>query len=231
LLLLRLHMLNALFTLGSAAQARSMRKEVLSMSRSTPHFGRKFYHFLMGLFCYGLYAFVLTREEALILLGSIGGLLMLADIVRLKYPAFNAIALRLFGKIMRREELRSISGNSFYILGLLVVVFFFSKPVVLLSVLFLAIGDPIAAIVGTRWGRTKITKRKSLEGSVANFLATALASLLFALFYLQFGIPQSLLLALLGGTVSTLVELLPAPIDDNFTIPVGSALLLSLFIS
>jgi dolichol kinase len=116
-------------------------------------------------------------------------------------------------------------------LGLLVVVFFFSKPVVLLSVLFLAIGDPIAAIVGTRWGRTKITKRKSLEGSVANFLATALVSLLFGLFYLQLGVPQSLLLTLLGGTVSTLVELLPAPIDDNFTIPVGSALLLSLFIS
>ncbi|NBX93676.1 MAG: hypothetical protein EBQ85_10650 [Proteobacteria bacterium] len=220
-------MLSILTSATTTADARLLRREVLSIHRSTPHFGRKFYHLMMGLMCFSLYAFVLNREEALLALLLIGGSFMMADVLRLKSSTMNTLILKYFGKIMRREELRSISGNSFYILGLIVVVALFSKTIVLLSVLFLAVGDPIAAIVGTQWGRHKITARKSLEGAVANFLASGFASFLLGITYLKLDLHHSLFLALLGGMVSTIVELIPAPIDDNFTIPVGSALLLS----
>lgn len=214
-------------TFVSAAEISALKQEVLNVGRSTPHLGRKFYHFMMGIFCVSLYAFFLSREAALVLLGTVGGIFMLLDIVRLKSPRLNGLILKAFGTLMRREELQSVSGNSFYILGLLVLVYFFPKPIVLLSALFLAVGDPVAAVVGTHWGRIRITSRKTLEGAAANFVTTALISVSFALGYLSLGLPQALGLGLLGGAVSTVVELIPSPIDDNFTIPVGSAILLS----
>lgn len=220
-------MLKAL-TLATAPELRNLKRGVLGMGRSTPHLGRKFYHFAMGVFCVSLYAFFLTRHEALIVLGTVGGLFLVLDFVRLRNPALNALTLRYFGKIMRREELKSISGNSFYILGLWVLVFFFPKPVVLLSALYLAIGDPIAAVVGTHWGKTKLTSRKTFEGALANFMATSLVSYFFGIGFLQLEPVQAMALGLLGGSISTLVELLPIPLDDNFTIPVGAALVFTI---
>jgi len=215
------------FSFATAAEVRDLKRSVLEVGRSTPHLGRKFYHFIMGIMCVSLYAFFLDREQALGILGSVGGLFLVLDLVRLKSPRLNALTLKMFGKIMRREELKSISGNSFYILGLFVLVFFFPKPVVLLSALYLAIGDPIAAVVGTHWGKTKLTSRKSCEGAAANFTATALVTYLFGVGFLQLDTVQAAALALLGGGISTLVELMPLPLDDNFTIPVGSALFLT----
>jgi hypothetical protein len=92
-------------TSRTSAEVRSIQLGILSRDRSIPHFGRKFYHFLMGMFCFSLYAFVLDREQALMLLGSVGGVLVIGDIFRLRYPAVNNVVLRLFGNLMRREEL------------------------------------------------------------------------------------------------------------------------------
>ncbi len=207
---------------------RQLKLAVLNRERSLPHFERKFYHALMGLLCFSLYAFILTREQALLALGSIGGLFIAIDLVRLRFPAVNALTLKYCGKLMRREELKSVSGNSFYILGLFLVVLLFPAPVVMLSVLYLALGDPTAAMVGSLYGRHKLIGKKSWEGAIANFAISSFATLLVALFVFALPGNRAVGLALVGGLVSVLAELCPLPIDDNFSIPVISASLLSL---
>jgi diacylglycerol kinase (CTP) len=209
------------------ASVKSVRLEVLGRHRSVPHLERKFYHFLMGMFCFSVYAFFAEKWTALMLLALIGGPLVVLDLLRLKNPEMNEVALRLFGKVMRREELRSVSGNSFFVLGLMTIVALFSKPVVLLSVLYLAIGDPIAAVIGSLYGRHKLIGKKSVEGALANLLCTSLATFLMGIFYFRLSAERSIVLAIVGGLTSVFAELLPAPIDDNFTIPVASALVLS----
>ena len=233
------HSISALDT-ASSSSMRNIKWAILGRDRSLPHLGRKFYHFLMGMGCFALYAFFLSREESLLALVTIGGALIAVDFFRLRYSAVNRVALRLFGKLMRREELKSFSGNSFYVLGMVTVVLFFPKTIVLLSVLFLAIGDPSAAVFGTLYGKHRLIGKKSLEGGLANFLFTAIASVLFGSLYLGMDghseaggwtwIPghQMWILGLIGGTVSFIAELFPAPIDDNFSIPVLSAILLSI---
>lgn len=226
--LLLSHVLAAPASLMKPASAiKSVKLEVLNRHRSLPHFERKFYHFMMGMICFSLYAFLIEKHTALLLLAFVGGPLVVLDFLRLKNPEMNHVALRLFGKIMRREELRSVSGNSFFVIGLITVVAFFPKQIVLLSVLYLAIGDPIAAVVGSLYGRHKLVGKKSLEGALANFACSSLVSFLMGLLYFRLSSENSLILGCLGGAVSVLAELIPAPIDDNFTIPVLSAVLLS----
>jgi dolichol kinase len=209
------------------AKIRMARAAVLGTRRSSPQVWRKFYHLINGLACAGLYAFVLTREQALVLLLTLGGAFLALDAARFFSPRLHSTGLLLFGKLMRREELHSLTANSFYILGLLLVTWLFPKPVVVLSVLFLAVGDPAAALVGTSWGKHRLWKNKSLEGAAANFAASALVTGLVYSISLGRLSPAVLLMATVGGLVSMIAELCPLPIDDNFTIPVLSALMLS----
>jgi dolichol kinase len=138
------------------------------------------------------------------------------------------MAIKVFGKIMRREELKNLSANSYYILGLLIITLFFPKNIVLLSVLFLAFGDPVAAIIGTKFGQTKLFAKKSLEGSIANFLISAMVTFAFVNLYFHKDVLTALTVSILGGLISCVSELLPIPVNDNLTIPVVSALLLKL---
>ena len=203
---------------------------VLARDRSNLHLQRKIYHMVSGLICFALYAFVLTRTEALWVLGTVGGVWVTLDLLRFKVPAINNAALRLFGNLMRREELIRLTANSFYILGLFVIVAVFPKPIVLLSVLYLAVGDPVAAVAGTLYGRRRIVGKKSVEGAAANFLAALLVTFAYGAFYLGYSFPEVATLAIGGAAISVLAELTPAPVDDNFSIPVLSGIGLSLFL-
>ncbi len=73
------------------------------------------------------------------------------------------------------------------------------------------VSDPIATIVGMKFGQKKIpySRSKSWIGSLSFFLTAALLSSLFL------PIPQAILLALIG----TIVESLPIPEWDNLTVP------------
>ncbi len=210
------------------AKLRAMKWAVLKQRRSLPHALRRLYHLMMGLGCFSLYAWVIDRNRACWLLALVGGALILVDILRLQHPGLRKLVLQYYGPLMRRNELLGLSGNSFFIVGMFVVVFFFSKPIALLSVLFLALGDPVAAFFGTRFGRIKIIGGKTVEGAFANFVASAIASAFFGGAYLGLSSGATLSLALIGGVVSMLAELAPFPIDDNFSVPVLSALQLGL---
>lgn len=216
-------------TSSKMSRMRSLKWSILGRDRSLPHLQRKIYHFVMGMVCFSLYAFFLDRSQALFVLTVVGGTWVVLDLFRLYVPSMNALTLKLFGKIMRRDELKSVSGNSFYILGLMVTILFFPKPIVLLSTLFLAIGDPTAAIAGTLYGKHRLLGKKSWEGTAANFVLTWIAVLAVGLTLFNLSLSQAAGLAWIGASVSAVAELLPLPIDDNFTIPVASACLLSLF--
>lgn len=208
-------------------QLRSAKWMILNRDRSLPHFGRKLYHMLMGCVCFVLYAFVLDRTQALWALSVIGGIFVVFDLFRLRVPSVNNFVVTVYGGLMRREELRSVSGNSFYVLGLFVLALAFPKPIALLAILYLAFGDPVAAIAGTLFGKHRIVGKKSLEGAAANFLVCAMVTAILALSYFGLSLDRAALLALVGGCVAVVSELLPLPIDDNFTLPVVSAILLS----
>lgn len=206
---------------------KEVERQIRERDRSRPHLARKLYHAAMGLTCFFLYALVLTQNQALIAVLVIGGPLVILDIIRLRNPKLRSAALHFFGPIMRCDELNQISGNSYYVLGLLAVVIFFSKPIALLSILFLGLGDPAAAIIGTLWGRHRMLwGRKSIEGAMGNLLISGLASIVVSLAY-GANFQKSLAIGLVGGLVSMIAESLPLPIDDNLTVPVISGVLLS----
>ncbi len=82
-------------------------------------------------------------------------------------------------------------------------------------------GDAAAALVGRRFGRHRMG-RKSVEGSAACFCTCfAVAALAF---------PERLGAAAGSALVAAVVEALPLPVDDNWTMPLAAAGALALLL-
>jgi dolichol kinase len=148
---------------------------------------------------------------------------LIAETIRLLYPSVNRLILKIFEGTYREKEKENVSTLIWTLSGTFLTIFLFSenKNVVTLSLLYLSLGDTVAALVGVKFGKIRLGSRgKSLEGSLAFFLIAFLCSLFFV------KIEYAFISAFLGAAI----EFLPLPIDDNFVLPIFIAGLLSILI-
>ena len=124
-----------------------------------------------------------------------------------------------FSFCMREGEKNKISGMSYMVAGALLAAVLFPKDVVVLALIFLGVGDPIASTFGVLYGKNKIGS-KSLEGSLAAFIACSLASVIYYMAndFFDHRIFLAVPLSGLWGAFSELIEI--KHLDDNFTLPV-----------
>ena len=130
------------------------------------------------------------------------------DIIRMRWPGANKVAFKYFSFLLSEKERKSFNTSNYFVFACLICALFFEKKVGALAVVFLCIGDPVAAIVGTRYGTIKIFN-KSLQGSAACFTACFIA----AVFVFDWTI------AFWAALTATLFELISSRINDNLSIP------------
>ncbi len=190
--------------------------------RSDVHLARKVWHvttvFAMFL-CWHFLSFWICIS--LLLIGWIA--FVPADIIRLKNPELNSKLTQMFKLIMRQNEIDRLAGTTYLITGTILIAAIFPKPIVALSLLFLAFADPIASYIGIRYGRDKIFGHKSVQGFIAAFVVCSV--LTYTFLFLNNISEYILIVSLLSGIVGALAELIPvAKLDDNFTMPVLSSI-------
>ena len=192
---------------------------------------RNVFHVSMGLLGIGLYELVLTRFEVLL----VGGIILLGfvflDVLRRVSPVWNErLVKRVFGRISRPSEAHRVPSATWYLTGLLLGVLLLSQHAIELGALVLAFGDPVASLVGKKWGRTRLYRDKSLQGTLAFFTVAALAAVLFTWLVVPgVGLVRALWLGPAVAAAGALVELFSVRVDDNLTIPLltgGMAMLL-----
>jgi len=207
-------------------------------SRKELHLVRKIFHALAGILMAGVYNFLLTREQTLWIFGTIFALLGLGEWIRLTFPnhLISRIAMVVMQALARTYEMKHASGMIYFVTGVLICCGCFPKKVAVLSIMYLAIGDPCASTFGISWGYLgpKFSNGKSLIGFLGGVLSCAITTFLF--YYPDTGPTLNLfLVSLLGGLSGGITELLcgrvvegsggPIDIDDNLAVPVGSGLL------
>ena len=65
--------------------------------------------------------------------------------------------LRRTRRLLRGREKRGLSGATYMAIGYLTATVVFPRPIAVAGMLYNAFGDGIAALVGPRWGRHRIT--------------------------------------------------------------------------
>lgn len=164
-------------------------------------------------------------------LGLMAGLCVLGvalDLIRLHFDKVNAVVIRTFGHLMRDHEREGWAGSTYVFLGAFLTIAIFPTPVASLSLLFLALADPVASYFGIRYGTVPLFGAKTLQGTLAAF---ATCTVLALTFYSSRDILAEHLwiAALLSGFAGAVAELLPVgSLDDNLTQPVLSAAMLYL---
>ncbi len=176
---------------------------------------RKLFHALSLVYAAGFY--FLGKEPVLKILVPILIVVGIVESARLLFPKFNQAIMPLFGGIHRESEMTKFSGIFWTLLGCILTIWIFKDPkIILCSLGYLVFADAAAALVGVPLGRHKFFG-KSLEGSLACFVASVLVGLFFL----------SPLWAVAAAVFVTAVELAPLPWNDNFWIPTLSGCFLT----
>lgn len=190
--------------------------------RSDIHWPRKVWH-MAGVSLIAFVYSLVPDNIAIILLAIAWVLFVPFDFLRQRNAAVNEVAVSIFKPIMRQSEVNKIAGTTYLLSGLLIVASLFPRPIVMLTMLFLAFADPIASYFGIRFGKDKIFGEKSLQGSLAAFFVCAVLTFAF-LTYNWVLMDRLIIVSLLGGLIGALAELIPiGKLDDNLTLPVLSA--------
>ena len=171
--------------------------------------------------------FFIERETLLIILLPITITFIFLDFTRHYISIVEKIYSSLFDRVTRsvEKEKNNVTGASYYLLGCLITVYFFQDiSIIISSLLIISISDSFAALIGIRYGNTKIYNGKTLEGSFAFLLSTIIILSIFSV--------NLNLYALIFISISiTFVELFSVyRINDNLTIPICSAILLQYFL-
>ena len=181
-----------------------------------PPVPRRFFHIAAGLTI--PIAGIFLPESAMVAgLGivSAGGLGM--EIARFKVEWLNQCLVRWLEPLLKADEDRRITGATYMVIAGLIAFLLFDTVVAVSAMLFLALGDPAAALVGRRMPGPRLFG-KSPVGTIA-FLVVSL--LIVAVLVGSGRFPYHWAL-LVGGAVAALVELAPVPPDDNLTIPLAA---------
>jgi len=161
-----------------------------------------------------------TRDWKRALLASV--ILSLAiEVFRLNHPRTRNVFRHFFGPLLRSHEGASLLGSTYLLIASLLTIHIFDKPVAVLALSFLIIGDTVAAIVGKGIGRVHLFG-KTLEGSLACLAVCYGLTLLMPEIPFRVGV--------VGALTATLFELLPIPLDDNFRIPLSAGFAMELLL-
>ena len=98
---------------------------------------------------------------------------------------------------------------------------FHNKNIIVFALIPLIIGDAFSTVIGSKFGKIKIMKNKTLEGSLAFIISSFIVLYLFQ--------PEKIILAGIISVSGALIELLP--LNDNLSIPIGLTLISSILMS
>ncbi len=182
---------------------------------------RNLYHLLVGILFPLGYHFSRSKIGPLIFIGFLLLLMIIFEVERFRKPGFNRWVFEHVKALVKESERRKPTGTTFFLTSVFFTILLFPKFVAVASLTFLALGDVSAAVVGEKWGRMKIFN-KSLEGFLAFFLTAWVSG-----WGLSFLYPDlTPFIIFWGSLTAALVELLPLPVDDNFSIPLLTSLVM-----
>ncbi len=154
---------------------------------------------------------------------AVFGVALAVEIARLRYPEVNRWVIRRVGSLMKPAEHSRPLGVTYWLASTPLVIGVMPQPVAVLVLLYLAVGDSVAPVVGGRYGRHHLFG-KTLEGSAA-FLASCLA---VGWVLLATGLETSVPVMFVGAVAAAIVELVPSPMNDNVKVPLATGGLLVL---
>ena len=135
-------------------------------------------------------------------------------------PRLNERLMRFYAPVAHTHEYYKVNSATWYATALVILSFLSVRPATMAALAVLGVADPVAALVGRRWGKHKIRTGRSLEGTLA-FMGSAAVAAGIALAWAGVRSPgEFVALTVISAVAGALAELVTESLDDNLTIPV-----------
>lgn len=195
-------------------------------SRHDLQLTRRFFHFISGALIATAYLIFLSHQQMIHFLGAIACFIYVIEQVRISYPEFAQKVVPVTRFVLRAEEQLKESAMVPFMISVLLTIITFPKIIAIIAIFILATSDPLSAIIGIRFGKTKIVGNKSLEGSLAFFVSAFL--ICHGILMLTMGAYtwEITFASILLAFFSAAFEVLPLKLDDNLTIPLSTSAIL-----
>jgi len=169
---------------------------------------------------------------------------LILDIVRLRSPRVNRRFVISFRALLREREGSTLTGSTYFLIAASIVFILCDKSIAAIALAFVAVGDPVAGMIGERRAKQRVSSEeqnfseaprfprnlrfrvmrgKSLEGSSACFGACLVVGVILA--------PVThvaLWVVVVGAICATVIEFLYLPVNDNLSMPLVAAGVMSL---
>ena len=143
------------------------------------------------------------------------------EATRRRSDAWNERLMRLFAPIAHDHERELVNSSTWYATALSLLSLTGSPLAFGAGAIVLGLGDPAAALVGRKFGRTHLVNNRTLEGTltfaIVSFLAVAGVILLW---HSELSTMRMIAVCTAASVAGALTELFSRRIDDNFSIPV-----------
>jgi len=141
-------------------------------------------------------------------------------------PRMNAWLMRIYSRVSHPHERYKVNSATWFATALVLLALFSTRPATMAALAVLGVADPVAALVGRRWGKHMLRAGRSLEGTLGFLASGGIVAALALLLAGGLVASQVAVLALLAAAAGALAELVATRVDDNLTIPVavGAAL-------
>ncbi len=205
---------------------------MLSASRKDFQWQRKLFHLFNGTLGFCLYVYSgLSHTVVLSILGFCALVCLILDVIRFCSPVFNAWLSQKTAGVIRQEESNRLTSMTKGLSLAFFVLVLFPEKVGILIMLYMTYADAAAGIVGSLWGRHRLNRHASVEGSSAFFIIAFLSSLFAFFFIFHFPLHSAVFVfAVIASLLMTVIEGLFPNLDDNVTIPLfGASVLYLLF--
>ncbi|MDP2719856.1 MAG: hypothetical protein Q8P44_08540 [Dehalococcoidia bacterium] len=184
---------------------------------------RKTWHLCAGMVI-PIAALFVPRNFLLVFVAVATAVALAAETARFFSPALNHRFTVAFKRVIRQQEISRVTGSTYILISSLLTLIIFPRDIAILALTFLAVGDSVGAVVGFTFSGEH-QSFKNWQSSLACFLSSILAGLIFIIFFIDI----SIFVLIAGALTATIVEALPLPVNDNVTIPIFSALAMSLY--
>lgn len=176
-----------------------------------------------------------TRSFLFVLILSVLIFQIIFEYLRFHFPLWQKIFVMTVGRLLKQNETERINGSLPYFFAVLLLLLFVQREIAIVSMIFLIVGDPSAAYIGSRWGYWRFSNGKSFQGMLGGIIAAQAGGLLFLwvhslrhsefLFFSQVDVLASIFILFAGAILAFAVELISGEgiMDDNFTIPLSAA--------
>lgn len=201
--------------------ATSLRASSIHVPSLRPkNYARNAYHVANAALCVTLLEVVPSWDVVIAIAwaAALAGWTM--EISRRLSPAINALCMRVFASVAHPHEAHRINSATFYVTAIALLATTRELVPCALALTTLGLGDPIAAIVGRRWGRVRWVNGRSVEGTLAFVIAAALGGFALLAIVHDLAWPAALALALAAALPGALAELYSRKVDDNLGVPV-----------